>query len=733
VPEPDREAFFRRYFDKSCSTNEIEGDTAAALIGWIASGRDTALRLLECYKSGKSKLELLVVEIDVSLGQRRPANAVLESEKIGLVFGVGTVPSVFPLRTDFPIEVPHLNIAMGEIPESLCLFDLPADEVLRILSPVMLIERTRWWLRETAHGRLHGDDQPLDPLFAGNAASVILPELSTELNGKPLVGFKRSNSDHAPILVENPIQAGRFGIPPDAPRFSCIIMQTPPVAHGRLRSFPCNMAELIEVYRQRDIDLVPALTQQFRAWLENETDIVLFQNHCLLIVATPIERTPGQIEKTNIKGFFASCDATTLAEAVGAVISAEGKLARPIIELPPNLTNLQEITLEPANIHMPFGRRLALESSGLPVRETPQKVLLIGAGALGSQVAITAARSGIGEWEIVDPDHLLPHNFARHGSSKSAVGVLKAEAVAADINGLLGLGAASGHGKDIQLFCEDQPITGQYDVILDISASVPVARWLSGNDRITTEVISAFVNPTGTDLVLLREGIGRKPRLDHLKVGEIIMPSGGCRRPSLKIAQSKISIAAAQAVEAIFGSENEVVNRSIEVRRQSPLGITRFVWTGSDYDEIELDGWRIAISKNVVTGIGDARAVAGKMETGGILIGSWDRHLRKGWIVAHQDPPPDSEHSPTSFVRGSVGVYRSLASISEATAANLGYIGEWHTHPNGHSNQASSDDALLMRWIGTDVQYNDVPALMMIGGDNGLRIFARTVGCSKAV
>lgn len=751
MPEADSKVFFDTYFELPCPPSDIRGSGAAALIQWISSGRDPGLRLVECRRTGKSELELLIVDLDVSLGQRRTVNSIHETETIGFVFRDGTVPSVFPLREGFPSEVPHLNIAFREVPSSLCLFDLPTEEVLRILSPVMLVERTRWWLRETAHGRLHGDDQPLDPLFGGVAETVILPGPISSLENMPLIGFKRSDSETFPILVEAQSAAGRLGVLPDAPRFSCIVVQTPPVSHGRLRSLPRSLGELLSVYAERGIDLVLPLVAHFQNWLESSSNMELFNNRCLLIVATPIERAPGQVEAIAAKGFFSECPAKTVAEALGAVWEAGGAIARPIATTPPDISALNALCLGPAHIRMPFDRRLAQEASGRPLEERPQRILQIGAGALGSQIALTAARGGIGQWTIVDPDHLLPHNLARHALSKFEVGMLKADAVATEINSLLGPDAAVGCGREIQTFCEDDSFDPSFDLVLDASASVPVARWISAQDNLVVPVVSTFVNPSGSDLVLLHEGVGRTPKLDclemeyywhlvcepelahHLKVGDTIMPSGGCRRPSLKIPQSRLSIAAASAVEAIFDAGAPPPLGSIEIYQKIPAGSKRFAWDGSTYEEIELDGWKIAISSNVLNGIRYARDAAGKLETGGILVGAWDRSLRKGWIVAHQDPPPDSEHSATSFVRGSVGVYRSLKAIEQATAANLSYVGEWHTHPPGHSSQASSDDALLMRWIGTDVQFSDLPALMMIGGDNEIRIYSRIVSCSTAV
>src|SRR5206468_123840 len=106
---------------------------------------------------------------------------------------------------------------------------------------------------------------------------------------------------------------------------------------------------------------------------------------------------------------------------------------------PPDMEALRKLTIFPMDVHRPFGRGLAQASSGLGViTSEPIHVTLVGAGALGSQIAMTAARMGLGVWAIVDPDHILPHNMARYGLSSLFVGRPKAEALAREINNLLG-------------------------------------------------------------------------------------------------------------------------------------------------------------------------------------------------------------------------------------------------------------------------------------------------------
>ncbi|MEJ1979032.1 MAG: hypothetical protein WDN49_25825 [Acetobacteraceae bacterium] len=120
---------------------------------------------------------LLIVDLEVELGQRKLSNDIRAVERVGIAFvGQSSLPSVYPLRDDFPSDVPHLNLTWGNEPRSLCLFEMAMEEALRLATPFVLIERVRFWMRETAYGKLHGDDQPLDPLImstgTGDCAAV---------------------------------------------------------------------------------------------------------------------------------------------------------------------------------------------------------------------------------------------------------------------------------------------------------------------------------------------------------------------------------------------------------------------------------------------------------------------------------------------------------------------------------------------------------------------------------
>jgi molybdopterin-synthase adenylyltransferase len=63
------------------------------------------------------------------------------------------------------------------------------------------------------------------------------------------------------------------------------------------------------------------------------------------------------------------------------------------------------------------------------------KVLVIGAGSIGSTACEALASYGARRQALLDPDHLSPHNFARHAARGSEVGRLKVNAVARALDG----------------------------------------------------------------------------------------------------------------------------------------------------------------------------------------------------------------------------------------------------------------------------------------------------------
>lgn len=738
MPVADPLTQIERQLDLPCDIGDLATAGAKALCGWLGDDRVFDARFVSARKSSTMTAELVIAEVDVELGQRPPVNPIRSTEVIGFLFEDSEVPQAYPLRADFPIDLPHVNLAPVGLPRSLCLFEIASEELLRILTPVLLIERTRFWLTNAAHNKLHGDEQPLDPIFAGRATPVILPPPMQGGGHHGLIAFAMSDHPGRPIVVDFPSRLRNTdGLLP----LSYLAIETQAVPHGRLRALPRNLRELVEIYEELGIDLPGCIGEGMAPWLEANA-VEHFGRKLLLIISTPIERRPSEIGGIASKGFLFQQAALEAAEALGLVRSGGGMIAKPLSNIPIDPAAMERIGVEPADVHRPFGRSLAAVASGFTPTKKARDITMIGAGALGSQIALTAARGGHGRWTIVDPDHVMPHNLARHALLAEHVGWPKAEAVATEIICLLNAEAATPvvATAEQHISATEGEVSG---TVIDVSASVPVSRHLAASDKITEPVASVFVSPSGSDLVFLREGNDRSPRLDHVEMdyywglatnpeltdhlasADAFLPSGGCRHPSVQIPQSRLMRAAANAVDHLF-EYGDASHPEIKLYLANDGGQDEFELAANEYREFELAGWTIAISEAVIVGLIEARENAAPCETGGIVVGAWDRSRKKGWIVALLDPPPDSERSPTHFVRGSMGVFRTLSHIERTTASNLSYLGEWHTHPPGHQSEPSEDDRLLMNWIGEAVTYSDVPPVMLIGGEDGIRLMLGT-------
>ncbi|WP_081436816.1 Mov34/MPN/PAD-1 family protein [Myxococcus xanthus] len=107
--------------------------------------------------------------------------------------------------------------------------------------------------------------------------------------------------------------------------------------------------------------------------------------------------------------------------------------------------------------------------------------------------------------------------------------------------------------------------------------------------------------------------------------------------------------------------------------------------------------------------------VAGRLETGGILVGRYSDALDCALVSAASGPPPDSKRGPTWFQRGT----RGLQAWLERRWASRGdhYLGEWHFHPHAEPTPSATDLRQLDA-IALSTQYRcPEPLLLIVGGD----------------
>ena len=302
---------------------------------------------------------LMIVDLEIELGQRKPCNDINSVERVGITFtGRSSLPAVYPLREDFPADVPHYNLTWGDEPRSLCLFEMATEEALRLATPFVLIERVRYWMRETAYGRLHGDDQPLDPLIMSTGQVIVLPTPSPGDDSQIFYGLRRSDHAGCPAFLVPASQAAAALRGDGNNGFSAICLTTRPLPHGRIRTLPRNVAELLGIYSELGVDLLEALRAAFREWLSKQNLTSLMQMSCLILISTPVERSPGQVGRHSVKAFLTECKAEELALRLGSLSTAGGFTGALIGTAPADVVtaDLERLSLTVADVHRPFGR-----------------------------------------------------------------------------------------------------------------------------------------------------------------------------------------------------------------------------------------------------------------------------------------------------------------------------------------------------------------------------------------
>ena len=98
------------------------------------------------------------------------------------------------------------------------------------------------------------------------------------------------------------------------------------------------------------------------------------------------------------------------------------------------------------------------------------------------------------------------------------------------------------------------------------------------------------------------------------------------------------------------------------------------------------------------------------------------------FVVAALPAPIDSKASPVSFERGVAGLTESVAEASRRTAGMVRYVGEWHSHPRGHSAAPSTDDMVQLVHLTLGMSDDGLPAVQLIVGETDIQVLQGVMG-----
>jgi hypothetical protein len=376
---------------------------------------------------------------------------------------------------------------------------------------------------------------------------------------------------------------------------------------------------------------------------------------------------------------------------------------------------------------------------------------LIGAGSVGSKIALHGARAGRAPTIVVDRASMSAHNYARHstlpiGTTDRLLLRQKATLVAEQA-AKLGQNVAPVTDDAVALLTDDEGrlklAPDGTQLIVDTTASIVTrealahAAWLDrpraaeaclmGAGRIAYLALEGpAANPNLSDLVTeAYRRIAKDPEVARKVFGveaEAVVIGQGCSAATFPMPDHELSFLSAALAQPILQWSREGLPAGALTRIGITDGDGGLSWQERDEPEwivVPASDRRtptVRLHPRVDHAISEEVARYRRVETGGVLVGRFSTIGNCFQIVDVLPAPPDSKRSRHEFVLGRKGLQASAKRLAETSGGALQVLGTWHSHlkPSGPSmTDAVAGAILAFRQF--------VPALLLIHTPAGYR------------
>jgi integrative and conjugative element protein (TIGR02256 family) len=727
----------------------LKSPLARALAANIAGASAEFTTLRECRAIDEADMEIVSFDIQVDLPQR-PVYPIKPVEVISVCFARkgDFPPAVLVARPDFP-DTPHQNLVPIGHPSALCIDDRPWEDVRSSYTVSELISRIQTWFAKASQGELHGDDQPFDPFFAYEGGHQIIVSAGGEraMNEGKALRVAASDSRARFLIVDAADEArqGRGKL-----QVQILHVDVEPQAMRRIRFAPRTLHELSEMLANRGVDITGLLQKSILDWLAiGKADSNESWVFCVLLRMPQIHPRTGAAGAMMPMAFICEAGPGEIGVRLGVLEKNSSDAAKHVqyvrtLLAKPDVTQL-DLPVYYAPVHFELDARRAAEIAG---RGTPDKrrVLMVGAGSLGSSLSEALAREGLFSWTIVDDDDLLPHNVARHTLTGAELGRGKAETLRTRLR-LIRPDTDPNFIRENVLAerLSDELEQGLRDanLILDASASIPVSRFLADHPS-PARRICAFFTPNGKSGVLMIESGDRSTNLrdleasylyevssnpafaGHLSDARNLRYTGACRALTSRIPSSSVVVLTGLIAHGV--SRN--LNRPDAVLQIWSIEDNHSISCANAETLVErtaVENWTILLPRSLSLELRARRAAMLPNETGGPLMGLIDYDAKTIAITHALVPPNDSVALPTSFVRGTRRLRQAIEQAQTRTGGQTRYIGEWHSHPRGASAAPSGTDVKQIAELSMILNLDGMPALTLIIADTDMRIMVGEV------
>jgi len=440
---------------------------------------------------------------------------------------------------------------------------------------------------------------------------------------------------------------------------------------------------------------------------------------------------------------------------------------------PDTLEELSSWRLEPISLNI-LNKNEILPRSGGEISLAEKKVLLIGCGSVGSEVADKLGASGIGEITISDPDHYSSSNIYRHlldseylfsPKSSSVCGKLAIKypwiIVKPSLSSILDLRKKELiRGFDLVVIAIGSPTQERIfqEFISKSNLNLPVIyTWLEGYG-IGGHAVLDVPNSKGclkcayVDAGNERRGLASnlnflEPDQDIVKnfagCGEMFIPYGHLSSSQTALITVDLALKYLRGVQhesakvSWKGSCDDAVVQGLKLSRrykkfsknleiQSLYHPMCDICSDSELFVFEKQGVKVRIPKTIIEELNSYKQVdVHAVESAGLLIG-----YNRGdvYTINRITCPQEKDTQKRSYFKLDHASHQKVVDECHASSDGiLGYIGTWHTHPQSVPSPSTID---LKDWMSHKTENYDRQLFFLILGVNELKVFSIVDGVS---
>lgn len=658
-----------------------------------------------------------------------------EEVRFGFPGGFPLDPLELSLREDFSRNLPHMQPWLVDGRPAPCIYDGELAELLQREGMAGILNQTAVWLERAALGTLIDPDQGWEPVRRDSFRHVVVADadllrgLVDRRGGHrflQMAYLRWSGIDGSPVVhgqigsvrpaVNRRSVGGLFGEGGDGGE--------PPLWRGNSLALvvwpgkhPSGEPVINDTYLPETVQDVDGLRQRAALYgCRKELDAGLnWLRTCM-----SAWRPSGPYTMAVI----------LLARRPFAVIGSSNpiELCPYVMEVaPPRLLPDGETSPVRAAAHRTtISRDLLARMAGLDAGTEAPPWTLVGAGSLGSKVALHLARAGRGPSTIIDRSAMAPHNAARHalvppaGELQIFWNDAKARMLAQALQGLDQ--AATPIAEDaVRMLVSGKHARDAWSrkswAVVNATASPVVREAFAASDAVPARVVETSLfaggrvgivtvegpdrNPSTTDLMAeFYALVGEQPGLASIVFDRDASVSRqetgqGCGSLTMTMSDGRLSLFAAAMSEDLLvrqrqglpGEDGELLIGRLS---EDGLGLTWRAHRVSPSIVVPTrngEAWKVHVHPRALTKMQDDVSRWPDVETGGVLMGRLSEVSRVAHVVDAIEAPADSRRARDEFVLGTEGLQQRMREYSETVGWSLYCLGTWHSHlsPGGPS------------------------------------------------